>query len=452
MGGGKTWSILVDNLQGIHDPAYFSVFFRTTTVEIDKGLWPEAKLMYLPYLQDAKGKFIGKAHISEKTKTITFPSGSRTAFAYLSNDKDADSWYGSELTKIYLDESQFRSAYQFEVLKSRNRSRANVTKGIRCTLNPDPLSFIYEWVLPFLDDDKFPIPELSGKTRYYTQLDGRLISSWDAEEVRTLTGKEPETYTYIPSTLADNKKLEELDPTYRNKLDAMPEGKRKQLLLGCWSSTDEDGLYFKREYLKKASHVPLDSFYVRAWDLASSAGDTPNTQGCDATQGLLMARCPQGYFYLCGSKRFRKRAGERDQEILLTAKQDGNDVYVVIPKDTGAGGAAQFEYLSKLLVSNGFVVKQDSAVATASKLKKASPFFSACENGLVYIVEQSFEKEELELCLKELEIFDGVTRSTRLRHDETVDTCASAFCYLSKKQVIPKFTLSSITKTNEFNF
>lgn len=37
-GGGKTWSILTDNLQGVHDPAYFSVFFRTTTTEIEKGL------------------------------------------------------------------------------------------------------------------------------------------------------------------------------------------------------------------------------------------------------------------------------------------------------------------------------------------------------------------------------------------------------------------------------
>lgn len=440
-GGGKTWASLVDNLQGVHDPAYFSVFFRTTTVEVDKGLWPEAKLMYMPYLLDNRGKLKGKAHISEKTKTITFPSGARTAFTYLDSDKSADSWYGSELTKIYFEEAQFRSPYQFEVLKSRNRSRAKVNKGIRCTLNPSPESFIFEWVEPFLDDDKYPIPELSGKTRYYTQLDGRLITSWDADEIREKTGKEPETYTYIPATLSDNKKLEELDPTYRNKLDALPEAKRKQLLLGCWASTDEDGLYFKREYLKRATHVPLGSIYCRAWDLAASAGDTPNTQGCDATQGMLMARCPNGYYYLCGSKRFRKRAGERDHEILQTAKQDGNDVFVVIPKDSGAGGAAQFEYLSKLLVENGVKVRKDDSVATASKLKKAAPFFSACELGLVYIVPNSFETQELELCLRELEIFDGVTRSTRLRHDETVDTCASGFLFLNKKKVytVPQY-------------
>jgi phage terminase large subunit-like protein len=449
---GKTWASLIDNLQWVHDPDYFSVFFRTTTVEVDKGLWPSAKNMYMPYLLDINGKFRGKAHISEKTKTITFPSGARTTFTYLDSDKSADSWYGSELTKIYFEEAQFRSPYQFEVLKSRNRSVAKVPKGIRCTLNPSPTSFIYEWVLPFLDEESFPIKELSGKTRYYTQVDGRLITSWDADEIREQTGKEPETYTYIPATLADNQKLEELDKTYRNKLDSLPEAKRKQLLLGCWASTDEDGIYFKREYLKKTNKVPLNSKYCRGWDLAASAGDTPNTAGCDATQGLKMARCPQGFFYICGSKRFRKRAGERDQEILLTARQDGSDVYVVIPKDTGAGGAAQYEYLSKLLVTEGFIVKKDDAVATTSKLKKAAPFFSACENGLVYIVEDSFEKEELELFYRELEIFDGVTRSTRLRHDESIDTSATCFNFLSKQQVLPTIVLPTLTKTNEFLF
>lgn len=104
-GGGKTWSILADNLQGIHDPHYFSVFFRTTTTEIDKGLWPESKLMYEPILKDKKGKWIGKSHINEQTKTITFPSGARSTFAYLEYDKHADSWYGSEIAKIYFDKN-----------------------------------------------------------------------------------------------------------------------------------------------------------------------------------------------------------------------------------------------------------------------------------------------------------------------------------------------------------
>lgn len=100
-GGGKTWASLIDNLQGVHDPNYFSVFFRTTTVEVDKGLWPSAKNMYMPYLVDQNGKLKGKAHISEKMKTITWPSGARTTFTYLDSDKAADSWYGLILAPLH---------------------------------------------------------------------------------------------------------------------------------------------------------------------------------------------------------------------------------------------------------------------------------------------------------------------------------------------------------------
>ena len=89
-GSGKTFALLIDNLQGVHDPQYFSVYFRTTTTEITNGLWPEAKRLYEPLLKDEKGKWIGKAHISEKDKTITFPSGARTKFSYLEYDKHAD--------------------------------------------------------------------------------------------------------------------------------------------------------------------------------------------------------------------------------------------------------------------------------------------------------------------------------------------------------------------------
>ena len=63
-GGGKTWAALVDNLQGVHDPDYFSVFFRTTNTEIDTGLWPEAKKLYKDMLFDEDDKPIGRLHVA----------------------------------------------------------------------------------------------------------------------------------------------------------------------------------------------------------------------------------------------------------------------------------------------------------------------------------------------------------------------------------------------------
>lgn len=438
-GGGKTYASLAKNLMGIHCPLYFSVFFRTSTTEISKGLWVDAKRMYMPYLVDTDGNFVGKAKIDEQQKVITFPSGARTAFSYLATDKDADSWYGVEITRVYFEEFQQRTAYQFDVIKSRNRSMSKVSKQISGTLNPDPSSFIYDWVEPFLDDAKFPITELSGKTRYYVIVDGVLYTDWDEQVLIDRFGKTPETYTYIPAVLADNPALKANDPSYEAKLDSMPEAKRRQLLLGCWESTAESGRYFQREWLKPALVVPLDVRTVRAWDLASSADDTPETRGCDATMGGLMSKTKNGYYYLHGSVRFKKRVGERDQEITRTAIADGDDVIQIIPKDTGQGGASAFEYLSKMLIENRITVKEDKTPKTQDKLKKASAFFSAAENGLVYIVKDSFTREEYELCMRELELFDN-TRSTRTRHDETVDVFGTAFNYLSQERVytVPK--------------
>lgn len=445
-GGGKTFGSLCDNLQFIHDPLYYSVFFRTTSTEIEKGLWPSAKQLYMPYLTDINGRFIGKARINEQQKTITWPSGARTTFAYLATDKDADSYYGVEITRIYYEEMQFRSEYQFEVLKSRNRSMANVPKGIRGTLNPDPNSFIYNWIKPYLDEEDFPIKELSGKTRYYVIVEGELYTSWDEQELKDTWGKDPETYTYIPATLDDNKKLDELDPSYRKKLDSMPEAKRKQLLLGCWGATEDTGIFFRREYLKKANSIPLDGLSARGWDLASTADDTPQTKGCDRTASVLMKKSKDGYYYILSGTGFRQKVGERDNSIAQISKRDGSDVHVVIPKDNGAGGVAAFEYLSSKLSSEGLIVKKDNASGTASKLKKAEPFFAACQNGLVFILESGWDKEELNLFYKELENFDGVTKSSRTRHEDYLDGAATVFNYLNTAKIFTTPKLSAFAK------
>ena len=445
MGGGKTFAALVVNLLGIHDPLYFSVFFRTTSTEIDKGLWVDAKRMYMPYLTDVNGKLIGKAKINEQQKTITFPSGARTTFSYLSTDKDADAWYGTEINCGFMEEAQYRSVYQFDVIRSRNRSMSSIPKSIRCTLNPSPDSFIYQWVKPFLDEDDFPIKELSGKTRYFVVVEGDLHTSWDEQELKDTWGKDPETYTYIPATLDDNKALDTLDASYRKKLDSLPEAKRKQLLMGCWAATDESGIFFRREYLKRASSIPLNCLTARGYDLASTADDTPATKGCDRTASVLMSKSKDGYYFLLSGYGYRKRAGERDHEIIRQGKQDGTDVHIVIPKDNGAGGASAFEYLSKSIVSEGLVCKKDPAVSTQSKIKKAEPFFSACQNGLVFIVESGWDRLELEAFYRELEIFDGVTKSTRLRHEDFVDAAATAFNYLNTARVYATPNLAAFT-------
>lgn len=483
-GGGKTFSALIDNLQGVHDQDYLSVFFRTTTTEIEKGLWLEAKKLYHSFLfKDREGrKPKGKAHLNEKNKTITWPSGAKTFFSYLEYEKHADQWYGLELTKIYFEEFQFRTWYQFNTLQSRNRSMANVAKGIRCTLNPDPNHFVYDFVERFLDEDGYPVKGLSGKRAYYVIVEDVLHTSWDQQElidrfpavkevmetIRSLEGDEaaaqagPISYTYIPATLADNRELIKRDPSYMSKLNALPEKKRKALLEGCWKNLDDLGVHFKREWLKNTDKYPMGALKCRAYDLASSE-KRPNVDP-DFTASIKMAKDSQGYFYLIGDYidefkdqdtnvlgRMRKLSGARNKIMMSQAQADGKEVKLVVPEDSGSAGKDAFINNVKYFTAGGFSVKRDVAAHNASKLIKFEPFCVAAEHGLVYIVRHTFNAETYEAIMHELEVFDGMIKSGRKRKDDWVDTVASGYNYLSKELAIPTFSLPDMKMENKFN-
>ena len=63
--------------------------------QIERSLFPTAKDMFRPILQDVDGNYIGKSQIREKDKMIIFPSGAKIEFSYLDRDEDAvTNWQG----------------------------------------------------------------------------------------------------------------------------------------------------------------------------------------------------------------------------------------------------------------------------------------------------------------------------------------------------------------------
>lgn len=412
----------------------------------------EAKKMYKPLLFDDDQRPIGLSHINEQSKVITFPSGARSKFSYCEYDKHADSHYGNEYCKIYWDELQNQTEYQFHVLRSRNRSLANVLKGVRCTLNPDPNHFVYDWVKPFLDEDGFPRKELSGKTRYFVMKMGILHTAWDRQELIDKFKDEnrkrpvnPQTYTYIPSTLEDNKVLQEIDPEYYDVLDSLPEKKRRQMLEGCWKPDEDTGMYFSRKWLTPIGAVPNDATYVRGWDLAESVDDPERNLYPDFTASTKMAKCKNGKFYICGASRFKERFGARDKIIYRTGHADGVDTTLIVPQDAGSAGKQVAKtFVDTAAQEHGLKCRLDPSPHNASKVKKFEMFSIAAENGSVYIVESSFDSpEDLELFYQELESFNG-ERSTRKKKDDWVDSTATAFNALVRQVVLPTFSMPEI--------
>lgn len=279
-------------------------------------------------------------------------------------------------------------------------------------------------------------------------VNGTLYTDWDREALKEKYDKNPQTYTYIPSLLTQNKHLMDNDPEYVDNLDSMPERKRKQLLLGCWHGDDDTGMYFNRTWLKETTHVPMGCVGVRAYDLAASEPSKDNPYP-DYTASIQMWKSREGYYYITGNHipsfkdpdsdivgRFRKRSGDRDTQMLAQAKSDGSEVPLVLPQDSGAAGKESLQSKVRYFTENGFKVIKDASVQNHSKLAKYEPFATAAEHGLVYIVPSTFEnKESLEWYLSEQEKFDN-QRSTSRKKDEAVDITAIAFNTLAKQRVV----------------
>ena len=316
-----------------------------------------------------------------------------------------------------FDEFHRTSFHQFNIIRSRLRSKAKFPSAMRVTLNPDSDHFVFEFVERYLDEEGYPKPELSGKTAYYVMVSGNIYTAWTEEELREkFPDKNPQSYSYVPATLMDNKVLLELEPDYKDNLDSMPEHQRKQLLMGCWFSKVSDGMYFKREWLHKADRIPPEAKCVRAWDKASEEPN-PSLRHPDYTASVKMYKDKNGNFYLAGGSRFRLQSGPRDQAILAQAEYDGRDCSIIFALDPGAAGKDSFRQATKQFLEEGFIVKRDPYPPTKGKVSKFEPFATAASNGQVYVVESEWDHDDLKTYLSELESFTG-ERSGANRKDD----------------------------------
>ena len=172
-------------------------------------------------------------------------------------------------------------------------------------------------------------------------------------------------------------------------------------------------------------------------------GQTVNRRA-DWTVGVKMSKSKDGDYYIHGMSRFQLRSGPRDNKILQVGHRDGTDCHIVMAADVGSAGNFQFQEFAKKVVSEGLICKKDPMPVNKSKLTRAEPLLTAIQNGLVTIVESSFEPEELKRFYREFEIFDGErSLAGSGKWDDIVDACASAFNYLAKETILPSFTLGT---------
>ncbi len=156
---------------------------------------------------------------------------------------------------------------------------------------------------------------------------------------------------------------------------------------------------------------------VRAWDFASS---TELNNDPDWTVGLQMGRDPHSsLIYILDVIRVRLSPGQREQRVRATAALDGVDVRIRIPQDPG--GAGKFEAHHFVSTLQGYSVSVEPEQGT--KERRADPFASQCEQGMVKLLEGSWNRAFVE----ELCAFPNGA------HDDQVDAASAAFRVLVRR-------------------
>lgn len=409
-GGGKSFGLLLEPLRHYNNKDFGGVIFRRNTVQVrnEGGLWDESYKMY----------FNLDGHPREAILEWQFPSGSRLKFAHLENENTVYNWQGSQIPFIGFDELTHFLESQFIYMMSRNRSTSGVPGYIRATTNPDCDSWVRRWIDWWIGEDGYAIKERSGVIRWFIRQDDELIWGDTREELIEKYGADqlPKSFTFISSSVYDNKILMDKDPSYISNLMALSRVERLRLLGGNWNVRPAAGMYFQKEWFEVIDALPLGWIKCyRYWDKAATKPSETNKDP-DWTRGCKIYSYPQGQFVIADMSGTRDTPLKVEQFIKNTASHDTSSVRIGIEQEPGSAGVADADNYVRLL--GGYYV--DVERPSTDKLTRALPLSAQCEHGNVKVLRGDWN----DAFFQELENFDGLGKTG---HDDQVDAASGAF-------------------------
>ncbi|WP_288446540.1 terminase family protein [uncultured Chryseobacterium sp.] len=282
-GVGKTFSLLLEPIRHKDVPGFGSVIFRRTNPQIrnEGGLWDTSESLY---------NLLGA---NPKQSTLEWDFGqSKLKFSHLEHEKNIYDWQGSQIPFIGFDELTHFTKKMFFYLLTRNRSVCGVNPYVRATCNPDPDSWVAEFISWWIDQETgFAIPERRGVLRYlivdgdnYIWGDSKeevIEKGWHIlEEVVKRSGIDPNEFvksvTFIGGSIYDNKELLKENPAYLGNLLAQDKDVQAALLHSNWKAVLSDNdIYNYHSFLGMFNNVydiPHDERYITA-DIALEGSD-----------------------------------------------------------------------------------------------------------------------------------------------------------------------------------
>ncbi len=158
------------------------------------------------------------------------------------------------------------------------------------------------------------------------------------------------------------------------------------------------------------TECPVPMRMVRAWDLAATAASSGRDP--DYTVGVKLGMTSDKAIIVLDVIRMRGNAGDVAAKIVETARRDGRQTRVGLPRDPGQAGIAQVEYLRTQLDGFG----SDASPETGSKIVRAMPAAAQIDQGRVSLLVAPWN----DAFIRELEAFP------ESRKDDQVDAFSRA--------------------------
>lgn len=190
------------------------------------------------------------------------------------------------------------------------------------------------------------------------------------------------------------------------------------------------GMFKETYFTRRVKAAPYNAKRIRYWDRASSIAS-----GACATAGVLLAKSPEGDYYIENVVRGHWEPKERNDKMLATAQRDrarygpNNTPIIYIENEGGSSGVDAWQSIAKVL--EGFIVRKDQP--TGSKDVRAEPWSCQLAAGNVYIVDDGtwdvaeFVKEHCVLGGTLILTNKGVKRAEEIREGDMVLTHKGRF-------------------------